>query len=139
MSASLRVQEVATRFAVNADTVRHYVRIGLVQPGKDDSGYHRFNDEDLKVLGFILNARELGFTLDDIRQLLDDAGRGESPCPHARELIELRLSQARQKLASLESLVRRMEDATHAWEDMPDCEPCGEHICHLIEGAQHES
>ncbi|TNC91127.1 MerR family transcriptional regulator [Thalassolituus sp.] len=139
MSASLRVQEVATRFAVNADTVRHYVRIGLVQPGKDDSGYHRFNDEDLKVLGFILNARELGFTLDDIRQLLDDAGRGESPCPHARELIELRLSQARQKLASLESLVRRMEDATRAWEDMPDCEPCGEHICHLIEGAQHES
>ena len=139
MSASLRVQEVATRFAVNADTVRHYVRVGLVQPGKDDSGYHRFNDEDLKVLGFILNARELGFTLDDIRQLLDDAGRGESPCPHARELIELRLSQARQKLASLESLVRRMEDATRAWEDMPDCEPCGEHICHLIEGAQHES
>ena len=139
MSASLRVQEVATRFAVNADTVRHYVRIGLVQPGKDDSGYHRFNDEDLKVLGFILNARELGFTLDDIRQLLDDAGRGESPCPHARELIELRLSQARQKLASLESLVRRMEDATRAWKEMPDCEPCGEHICHLIEGAQHES
>ncbi|WP_300428099.1 MerR family transcriptional regulator [uncultured Thalassolituus sp.] len=139
MSASLRVQQVATRFSVNADTVRHYVRIGLVQPGKDDSGYHRFNDEDLKVLGFILNARELGFTLDDIRQLLDDAGRGESPCPHARELIELRLSQARQKLASLESLVRRMEDATRAWEGMPDCEPCGEHICHLIEGAQHES
>ena len=139
MSASLRVQEAAQHFGVNSDTVRHYVRIGLVQPLKDDSGYHRFAEADLKVLGFVLNARELGFTLEDIRQLLDDAGRGESPCPHARELIELRLNQARSKLASLAALVQRMEEATAAWQRMPDCAPCGEHICHLIEGVHHES
>lgn len=139
MPASLRVQEAAERFGVSADTVRHYVRIGLIQPPKDESGYHRFGGSDLKVLGFVLNARELGFTLDDIRQLLNDAGRGESPCPHARELIELRLTQARARLASLEALVKRMESATSAWQEMPDCAPCGEHICHLIEGVHHES
>jgi len=135
---NLKVNEVARHFDVSPDTVRHYVRIGLLQPGKDESGYHRFLPADLKVLGFILNARELGFTLDDIRQLLDDADKGESPCPHAREMIELRLSQARQKLASLQALVSRMEEATEAWRVMPDCSPCGEHICHLIEGVNHE-
>ena len=58
---------------------------------------------------------------------------GEGAVPRAVYFASLRT------LRALESLVRRMEDATRAWEDMPDCEPCGEHICHLIEGAQHES
>lgn len=137
-AGSLRVNEAAKRFRVNANTVRHYVRIGLLNPPKDDSGYHRFGESDIQTLKFVLNARELGFTLEDIKQLLDDAERGESPCPHARTLIELRLTQAREKLSSLQALVERMEEATATWKTMPDCEPCGQHICHLIEGAHHE-
>lgn len=138
MSVGLKVNEVAKQFGVNANTVRHYVRIGLINPPKDESGYHRFGKKEAQTLRFILNARELGFTLEDIQQLLDDASRGESPCPHARELIELRLDQARDKLASLQALVERMEQATASWQSIPDCEPCGQHICHLIEGAHHE-
>lgn len=138
MSVGLKVNEVAKQFAVNANTVRHYVRIGLLSPPKDASGYHRFGKSEAQTLGFILNARELGFTLEDIQQLLNDASRGESPCPHARELIELRLDQARDKLASLQALVERMEQATASWQSIPDCEPCGQHICHLIEGTHHE-
>ncbi|AHK16145.1 MerR family transcriptional regulator [Thalassolituus oleivorans] len=137
MNTSLRVNEVARHFDINANTVRHYVRIGLLNPPKDDSGYHRFNATQQQRLGFILNARELGFTLEDIQQLLLDAEQGESPCPHAREMIELRLQQAKEKLASLAALVERMEQATSAWKNIPDCEPCGEHICHLIEGHHH--
>ena len=90
------------------------------------------------LVSFILSARDLGFSLEDIRTLLDDAGRGESPCPHARSLIEERLTDARRQLASLQSLVERMEQATRQWRDQPDCEPCGDHICHLIEGVRHE-
>jgi DNA-binding transcriptional MerR regulator len=138
MSVGLKVNEVAKQFGVNANTVRHYVRIGLINPPKDESGYHRFGKKEAQTLRFILNARELGFTLEDIQQLLDDASRGESPCPHARELIELRLDQARDKLASLQALVERMEQATASWQSIPDCEPCGQHICHLIEGTHHE-
>jgi DNA-binding transcriptional MerR regulator len=138
MSVGLKVNEVAKQFGVNANTVRHYVRIGLINPPKDESGYHRFGKNEAQTLRFILNARELGFTLEDIQQLLDDASRGESPCPHARELIELRLDQARDKLASLQALVERMEQATASWQSIPDCEPCGQHICHLIEGTHHE-
>jgi|TARA_B110000008_G_C16593443_1_gene413356 DNA-binding transcriptional MerR regulator len=139
MASSYKVNQVAKHFSINANTVRHYVRIGLLTPPKDDSGYHVFSESEMQTLRFILNARELGFTLEDIKQLLEDAGRGESLCPHARALIELRLKQAREKLASLKALVERMEEATAAWKTMPDCEPCGQHICHLIEGAHHES
>ncbi len=138
MNAGLKVSQLAGKHHVSADTIRHYVRIGLLAPDKNDSGYHYFTHQDEKVLTFILSARDLGFSLDDIRLLLNDAEKGESPCPHARSLIEARLDQARQQLANLQALVQRMETATQIWQQLPDCEPCGEHICHLIEGVSHE-
>lgn len=138
MNAGLRVSQLAGEYRVNADTIRHYVRIGLLNPPKDESGYHRFSAREQKKLRFILTARDLGFSLDDIRTLLDDAARGESPCPHARTLIEDRLIDARKQLANLQAMVERMEDATRRWRQLPDCAPCGEHICHLIEGDHHE-
>jgi DNA-binding transcriptional MerR regulator len=134
----MKAGELANRFSVNVNTVRHYVRSGLLSPDKDASGYHYFSVEEERQLAFILRARELGFTLEDIRQLLSDATSGESPCPHARELIELRLTEARQKLNSMQSLVSRMESAVREWQALPDCAPCGDHICHLIEGGHHE-
>ena len=137
MISGLTVQAVAREFQVNANTIRHYLRIGLLTAAKDSSGYHRFQSPDLKVLRFILSARELGFTLEDIQQLLNDAAEGESPCPHARQIIDSRLQEAKAKLASLQALVSRMEKATQVWQTIPNCEPCGEHICHLIEGVNH--
>jgi len=134
----MKASQLAKEFAVNVNTVRHYVRLRLLEPEKDESGYHFFGDEERKRLRFILSARELGFTLEDIRQLLTDAKQGQSPCPNARELIELRLSEAKQKLLSLQALVERMESATSHWQKMPDCSPCGDHICHLIEGGHYD-
>lgn len=134
----MKASELAKRFAVNVNTVRHYVRSGLLTPGKDASGYHSFGHEEVRRLSFILRARALGFTLDDIQQLLSDATQGQSLCPHARELIELRLREAQEKLINMQALVKRMESAVEEWKKLPDCSPCGNHICHLIEGDHHE-
>ncbi|KZZ46911.1 hypothetical protein A3759_06095 [Thalassolituus sp. HI0120] len=135
----MRVQQLAKQEKVNANTVRHYVRIGLLTPLKDHNGYHNFTQNDQQRLRFILQARDLGFTLEDIEQILADAGKGQSPCPRVRELIAPRLSEARDKLSAMQQLVERMEMAVRTWEEQPDCLPCGDHICHLIEGAhQHE-
>jgi len=134
----MKASELAKKFAVNVNTVRHYVRSGLIKPEKDASGYHRFGHDEVRQLSFILRARALGFTLDDIRQLLLDATQGQSLCPHARELIEIRLKEAQQKLTDMQTLVHRMESAVEEWKVLPDCSPCGDHICHLIEGGHYE-
>ncbi|MCD8523905.1 MAG: MerR family DNA-binding protein [Saccharospirillaceae bacterium] len=131
----MRVMELARREQVNANTIRHYVRIGLLNPDKDDSGYHRFTAAEHKRLRFILQARDLGFTLEDIQTMLQAAEQGESPCPTVRQLIEPRLNEARARLAAMQALVGRMERAVELWAMQPDCMPCGDHICHLIEGA----
>ncbi len=130
----MKVAELARLESVSADTIRHYVRVGLLAPQKDGSGYHIFNRHDVSRLRFILHARDLGFTLEDIRLILDEAGKGKSPCPVVRELIEPRLSEARKRLADMQALFERMESAVTLWSSLPDCEPCGDHICHLIEG-----
>jgi DNA-binding transcriptional MerR regulator len=136
---AMKVTELAHAEQVNANTVRHYVRIGLLNPARDPNGYHSFAAADQQRLRFILQARDPGFTLDDIKAILHEAGKGQSPCPAVRQLIEPRLKEAREKLKSMQALVDRMEHAVASWEQQPDCQPCGEHICHLIEGAASES
>lgn len=130
----MRVQDLAKREGVQAGTIRHYVRIGLLKAPKDDNGYHRFGEAEQRRLRFIRQARDLGFTLDDIQTMLQESGKGNSPCPVVRHLIEPRLIEARRKLAEMQALVERMERAVESWSLLPDCHPCGDHICHLIEG-----
>ena len=132
----MKVQELARSEQVSADTIRHYVRIGLLQPPKGINGYHQFGDAEQKRLRFIRQARDLGFTLEDIERILHEAGRGSSPCPTVRQLIEPRLLEARARLQAMQALVERMETAVASWQAMPDCHPCGDHICHLIEGCE---
>ena len=135
----MRVQDLAKLEGVNANTVRHYVRIGLLQAPKDDNGYHRFGEAERQRLRFIRQARDLGFTLEDIQTILQEAGKGKSPCPVVRHLIEPRLVEARRRLNEMQNMVQRMEQAVASWQGLPDCQPCGDHICHLIEGSENHS
>tara|TARA_Y100000052_G_scaffold26812_1_gene32577 strand:+ start:1066 stop:1500 length:435 start_codon:yes stop_codon:yes gene_type:complete len=130
----MKVHELASAEQISANTIRHYVRIGLLTPPKGDNGYHRYGRREQQRLRFIRQARDLGFTLDDIQIMLRESGKGQSPCPTVRQLIEPRLKDARERLQAMQALVERMESAVASWKQQPDCQPCGEHICHLIEG-----
>lgn len=130
----MKVQQLAKQEKVSPDTIRYYVRIGLLTPQKNESGYHLFTKEEQKRLRFILHARELGFTLEDIKLIIAESNQGLLPCPTVRQLIETRLVDAKKRLLSMQQLVERMENAVTEWQKQPDCNPCGEHICHLIEG-----
>lgn len=130
----MRVKELAHLVGVPPDTVRFYTREGLLSPNKNPAnGYREYGPSDVKRLGFILRARQLAFSVEDIRTLLTQADRGEAPCPTARALIEARLAEMEQRLEELQKLCKRMRAATQTWEAEPDCEPCDQHICHLIE------
>lgn len=65
------IGQLAKRTGVPIDTVRHYERVGLLRPAaRLASGYRRYGDAELKRLRFIRRAKALGFTLDEIRELL---------------------------------------------------------------------
>jgi DNA-binding transcriptional MerR regulator len=135
----MKLSQLAKKFNVNPDTVRHYVRIGLLSPSHDPSnGYKHFCQAQQKRLAFILKAKSLGFTLSDIAIILQQTELGESPCPRVREIMAERLVQTELKLAAMQKTFRQMQNAVEKWQHQGDCYPTGEHLCHLIEGIAEE-
>ena len=130
----MKVQQLAEATRTSPDTVRYYVRIGLLKPKKNPvNGYKEFNLDDRQRLSFISRARDLGFSLADIQQIFEKADQGDSPCPVVREIIEERLIEVKRKLDDMTALYNRMQTAVEDWRQRPDQEPCGSHLCHLIE------
>ncbi|MDF2179883.1 MerR family DNA-binding protein [Aliiglaciecola sp. CAU 1673] len=131
----MQVAQLADALNISRDTLRYYVRIGLISPNRSqDNGYQQFGAQDVRRMKFVLSARALGFSLDDVKQLLADADKGQSPCPHARDMIDKRLAQMEQRLADMQQLLAQMKAAKAAWSTLPDTPPTGQMICHLIEG-----
>ena len=136
----MTVIELARRAGVTADTVRHYTRSGLLIPQRDGSnGYNRYSSSDLARLLFIRKAKQLGFSLEDIRQILKESGHGQSPCPHVRKIMEQRIREVRSRIRDLRKLQKRMEQAVELWSHLPDALPDGNAVCHLIEKISMEA
>lgn len=105
------IGQLAKRTGVPIDTVRHYERIGLLWPAtRLASGYRRYGDGQLKQLRFIRRAKALGFTLDEIRELLTlSAGRNVQSIRKAASMrladIERRIGELTRIRESLRQLV----------------------------------
>ncbi|MCM2973136.1 MerR family transcriptional regulator [Larsenimonas suaedae] len=129
-----KVSEVAKAAGVTAETVRHYTREGLISSTRNpNNGYQLYDDEALRRLRFIQQARTLGFSLKDIHDILAHTEHGDSPCPLVRDLLKERLPQVREEIRALEQLAKRMEDALESWSSMPNAAPNGHTLCQLIE------
>ncbi len=115
-------------------TIRHYTRIGLLKPFKNPgNGYKEYRFSDTTRLRFIIAAKNLGFTLTEIAQILDEANHGNSPCPLVRDIIKLRIEENQRKIKEMKQLQKKMESAFSHWSKMQNSMPDGESVCHLIE------
>ncbi len=131
---AMTVAELARAARVTPHVVRHYTRIDLLKPFRNESnGYKLYNRNDLNRLLFIRRAKYLGYTLADIRNILGDARHGNSPCPQVRQIIRKRIEENRLRLEELQELQSRMEIALKEWERLPDGMPDGDSVCYLIE------
>ena len=130
----MKVKEIANAAGVNPDTVRFYTREGLLRPVRNpDNNYQLYDAEDLRRLRFARKARQLGFSLPEIRQILEQADDHHSPCPMVRDVFTQRLAEVEREIAELQLLRKRMVSALSAWQEMPDGTPDGHTICRLIE------
>lgn len=130
----MTVSELSRQGRVAPHVVRYYSRIGLLIPARHpDNGYKLFSRSDISRLRFIRQAQSLGYTLEDIAQILDTSAQGKSPCPRVRDILQRRVEENRQKLEELVQLQNRMEDALRQWHKMPNRVPDRESVCHLIE------
>ena len=89
--------------------MRYYERIGLLpEPGRTRGNYRSYSGDHLTRLGFIRRARELGFTLDQIRALLGLADHRDNDCRAVDALASEHLAGIEQKIADLSALRREL-------------------------------
>jgi len=117
----LKIGELAKAAKVSVETVRYYQRTALMRtPAKPLGEIRHYHHDDLSRLRFIRRAKELGFSLKDIRVLLQ---LDEKSCDDVRELAEHKLADVRKRIADLESVAKSLSAMIHQCEssDQPAC------------------
>ena len=104
----IRIGDLARQTGCNIETIRYYERIGLLpRPPRNAARYRVYELADRRRVGFVRRARELGFTLDEVRALLALSGSdGEDTCAQVRQLAAGHLADIRAKIADLRALER---------------------------------
>lgn len=130
----MKVSQLAQEFGLTADAVRFYAKEGLLKPKKiKTNGYYDYDDKERRRLRFIVSARQLGFTLADIKEILAVADTGKTPCPLVRRLIDLGPHETQKRFENTTELRQRMQAAVNEWNRKPDKAPTGTMVCHPIE------
>ncbi len=128
----MRIGELAARAGVTAKALRHYERVGLVVPERTESGYRDYSASALGRIGFILAGQRVGLSLRELRGILELRDRGHAPCAHALDLVDQRLREIEERLASLSAMREELSAIAEAGRslDPVDCdEAC---ICEVI-------
>lgn len=111
---AIQIGELSRRTRCNIETIRYYERIGLMPAPPRRGRYRSYGAEDVGRLGFVRRARELGFTLDEVRALLGLAGGGQASCGEVRTLAASHLTDVRARIADLKRMERVLADSVRA-------------------------
>lgn len=104
------IGEAARASGVKVTTIRFYEERGLVPaPERSEGGQRLYGDAQIARLRFIRHARDLGFDMAALAELLDLAGHPGAPCRHADRLAEARLDDVRRRIAALQALEAELE------------------------------
>lgn len=135
-SSRLKIGEVAKQSGVGIEALRFYERSGLLgRPVRSESGYRLYDAEVLERLAFIKQAQVLGFSLDEIKQIIAEKRAGQSPCAEVREIVRQRLQELDERMAQMRRYRRELAQALEEWDRTGDREG---HVCGLIEGTRIE-
>ncbi len=106
----MTIGELAKKVGVNVQTIRYYEREGLLPDAHrwPDSGYRDFDDEAILRLKFIRSAKDLGFTLREIKELLDMRILPGESCAEVREMIGEKLADLDRRIIEMRRLRRSL-------------------------------
>ena len=101
----LTIGSMGKKTGTKVQTIRYYEQIGLMpEPGRTAGGQRRYGDAELDRLSFIRHSRQLGFSLDAIRELLDLSDQPDRSCDEADIIARRQLKQVEQKMERLTAL-----------------------------------
>jgi Cu(I)-responsive transcriptional regulator len=119
----MNVGNAARRSGLPAKTIRYYEEIGLIRPARAGNGYRDYSGGDVHRLAFLKRARDLGFTIEDCRQLMalyQDRSRASHD---VRRIASDHVAAIEQKVRELQSMRATLQKLIHAChgDERPDC------------------
>ncbi|OEZ90499.1 HTH-type transcriptional regulator HmrR [Janthinobacterium sp. HH106] len=109
MSPTFTIGQLASAAEIPAATIRYYEKIGLLaSPSRSGSNYRQYGNDDLDRLTFVRRARDIGFTIDQVRSLLSFSDQQNGDCCTVTALTENHLAVVEQKIADLLLLKDRL-------------------------------
>jgi Cu(I)-responsive transcriptional regulator len=111
MRATFSIGDLSRATETRVETIRYYERIGLLpKPARTSGNYRAYSGGHLDRLSFIRRARSLGFSLDQVRQLLALSDDRQQPCDEVDTIARAHLDEVDAKIADLTALRRELND-----------------------------
>lgn len=132
MSKLFKIKQASQESGINLETIRYYEKQGLIQPIiQKQNGYRLFDDSQLQKLRFIKNCRNIGFSLKDIKVLLELQNTPNSTCDIANKL-------ANKHLVQLDEKIMQLQEVKLFLEQFADCKNNMVAQCKIIQGIKQK-
>lgn len=120
----MNIGEAAKASGVSAKMIRHYESVGLFpEAARTEAGYRRYSDKEVSTLRFIRQSRDLGFSIEQIRELLGLWQNRRRPSRQVKALALAHIAELEEKLRDLQAMKATLEHLAHCChgDDRPEC------------------
>jgi MerR family mercuric resistance operon transcriptional regulator len=112
---TLTIGKLAKKANVNRETIRYYERRKLIpKPYRRESGYREYSEDMVRHIQFIKHAKELGFSLKEIHELLSLKLDSKTPCSEVKNRAEIKIADIEEKVKTLQSMKKALVKLTKA-------------------------
>ena len=112
----LKIGELAKHAGVSRDALRFYEKHGLIAPNtRTESGYRLYSKSDVVRISFILSAKEVGFTLNEIHQLLElEVTKDVKSCQDVKQFVDNKIQVVNQRLNEMKKIKQSLKTLSNA-------------------------
>ena len=121
---AMNIGQAAKASGVSAKMIRHYEEVGLIPAAaRTDAGYRQYGEADVHTLRFVRHARDLGFSIAEIGELVGLWHNRKRPSRQVKALAQAHIQELEQKVQELQAMKAALEHLVHCChgDDRPDC------------------
>ncbi|MEL6494883.1 MAG: heavy metal-responsive transcriptional regulator [Cyanobacteria bacterium J06623_7] len=128
-----KIGNLAHQTGLTVGTIRYYSDLGLLPPAvRGDNGYRYYSHEAIDRVCFIKKAQAIGFSLEEIAQIIQIRDRGETPCSLVQTLLTDKIEQIEAQIEQMNLFKRELEAYKQAWRNNPQPDALSSEVCPLI-------